>query len=389
MHWNRPEETISVLTHRWVIPVLGVLAQAPHRPAELRARLGVSERALYNVLDLLRHHGLINDTVHATAPRHVVYQLTADGYQAYQIGLSLTHHIRSGSQPATGLAAGQLRAYATSVSDNFRSIRPVDTSKLDAERLPEIDTTIAHPARVYNYSLGGKDNFEADRVAAERIFELNPDLAEIARENRRFLVRTVRYLISECGIRQFIDIGTGIPTQENTHEVAQKLAPDIRVAYVDNDPIVITHGRALLAGTSGVNITHGDFREPESILQNPHVKEVIDFEQPVALLLVAILHFISDENGPHQLLAAYRDAMPDGSYVVISHVEDNPITSPGKAIYTTAAAPAAWRSREEISEFFDGSTLVDPGLVYIPQWRPNGNEYQTNTILGGVGKINA
>jgi len=183
----------------------------------------------------------------------------------------------------------------------------------------EIDTSVAHPARVYDYWLGGKDNFAADREAGDRVLAATPGLRERVRANRAFLVRAVRYLAGEAGIRQFLDIGTGIPSANNTHEVAQQAAPDSRIVYVDNDPIVLTHARALLAGgpEGSIQYIDGDVRDVASI--TGAAARTLDFTRPTALLLLGILHLIQDAEGPHELVARLMDALPSGSYLVISH----------------------------------------------------------------------
>jgi hypothetical protein len=185
--------------------------------------------------------------------------------------------------------------------------------------LADIDTSRPHPARMYDFYLGGKDNYAVDQEAAQEILRAVPEVRDMARENRAFLQRAVRFLVGEAGIRQIIDIGTGIPAAGNVHEVAREMAPDVRVIYVDNDPIVHVHASALLTGTGSTRIVLADLREPGTILSHPKVRELIDFSQPVALLLVAILHFITDDANPGQIIATFRDALPLGSYLVLSH----------------------------------------------------------------------
>jgi hypothetical protein len=182
----------------------------------------------------------------------------------------------------------------------------------------EIDTSRPHPARMYDYYLGGRDNYQVDREAAQAVIEAAPGVIEAARANRDFLQRAVRYL-AESGVRQILDIGTGIPTSPNTHEVAHAVSPEIRVAYVDNDPIVARHADARLLGTGNTGFFLGDVRNPRTILDHPTIGRLIDLKQPVALLLVSVLHFIPDEDDPAGLIAAYRDALPAGSHLVLSH----------------------------------------------------------------------
>ena len=190
------------------------------------------------------------------------------------------------------------------------------------EIFKRIDTTIPHPARVYDYLLGGKDNFAADRAAAEQLIAVSPGVREGVRAHRAFLRRAVRYLAAEAGMKQFLDIGTGIPTQGNTHEVAQEIVPEARVAYVDNDPIVLVHGRALLTShpAGKTTVIEADLRRPEEILAHPDVRDTIDFSRPVALILAGVLHFLTDEEDPHGVVERLKAAVPSGSHLLLSHV---------------------------------------------------------------------
>jgi S-adenosyl methyltransferase len=238
-----------------------------------------------------------------------------------------------------------------------------------------IDTGTAHSARIYNYWLGGKDNFPADRDAAEAAMAANPGIVADVRANRAFLARAVRYLVAEAGIRQFLDIGTGLPTADNTHEVAQAVAPESRVVYVDNDPIVLTHARALLSSTpEGVTAyLDADLREPDVILKS--AARTLDLSQPVALMLLIILHLIPDAEHPEKIVARLMSALPNGSYLVLTH--------PASDIQPAAMAEmtrrvnermrgtmATLRTRDEIASFFSGLQLAEPGMVQPQQWRP-------------------
>jgi S-adenosyl methyltransferase len=240
----------------------------------------------------------------------------------------------------------------------------------------EIDTTRPHPARLYDYFLGGKDNYAADREAADQVLQVAPEARAMARQNRAFLQRAVRFLVGEAGIRQILDIGTGIPAAGNVHEVAGPIAPDTRVVYVDNDTIVHVHANALLTGSGTTSVVLGDLREPKAILAHPNVREMIDFGQPMALMLVAILNFIADDEDPAGIIATFRDALPDGSYLVISHgtsdFHEKKAVDEATSVYNRATAPLVLRSHATISGFFDGFDLVDPGLVQLPLWRPDG-----------------
>jgi SAM-dependent methyltransferase len=256
----------------------------------------------------------------------------------------------------------------------------------------EINTWVAHPARMYDYYLGGKDNFRADRETAELALAATPSVREMARENRAFLRRAVRYLAGEAGIRQFLDIGTGLPTQGNVHEVAQSVAPEARVVYVDNDPIVLAHSRALLDAPN-TEVVLGDLRDPGGILEDPAVGKLIDFDHPMAILLVAVLHFIADRDDPDGITAKLRKAMAPGSYLVISHgTADVRQARPRVAdevvrAYQRSIAPVTLRPREEIEGFFGDFELVEPGLEQIQRWRPDGPVAAVSGgIYGGIGR---
>lgn len=239
----------------------------------------------------------------------------------------------------------------------------------------DIDTSKPHPARIYNYFCGGKDNYAVDQAAARELPRIAPEARAIARANRAFLQRAVRFLAGECGIRQFLDIGTGIPAAGNVHEVAQQVASGSRVVYVDNDPIVHVHANALLTGDGNTSIVLADLRDPQAILAHPQTQELIDFTQPAALLLVAILHFVTDAEDPVGIMATFRDALAPGSYLALSHATGDfhpaDTVSRGAAVYDRATAPMVPRSRDQIAAYFDGFELVEPGLVQPPLWRPD------------------
>ncbi|WP_433393310.1 SAM-dependent methyltransferase [Micromonospora sp. KLBMP9576] len=240
-----------------------------------------------------------------------------------------------------------------------------------------IDTSVAHPARRYNYWLGGKDNFQADRDSGDAVAASFPTIRTAALENRRFLRRAVRHLAREAGIRQFLDIGTGIPTADNTHEVAQAIAPQSRVVYVDNDPIVLAHARALLTSSpeGATAYIDADLRDPERILRHPDLLRTIDLSQPVGLMLIAILHFVADDDDPYALVARLLDALPPGSYLAASHATHDylppPVVQEAKAA-ARGEGPHGLinlRSRAEFAEFFGGLELVEPGVTSVAEWR--------------------
>jgi len=242
------------------------------------------------------------------------------------------------------------------------------------EPKPPFDTSVAHIARVYNYWLGGKDNFAADRELAEKFMAVEPEVIVGVRANRAFLGRAVHYLAADEGIRQFLDIGTGIPAANNTHEVAQREAPTARIVYVDNDPIVLAHARALLAsGPDGATAyIDADLRDTEKILEGAAAS--LDFTQPVALMLVGILHCIPDADDPWGIVARLPAALPAGSYLVISHPASDihpEGMARGAALMNKAMAEGVtFRPRGEVLRFFDGLDLLEPGLVSMTQWRP-------------------
>ncbi|MER6942811.1 SAM-dependent methyltransferase [Nonomuraea sp. NPDC000554] len=240
------------------------------------------------------------------------------------------------------------------------------------------DPTTPNVARLYDYYLGGKDHFPADREAAERLLRVAPEVRAAARANRAFLGRAVRFL-ADSGITQFLDIGTGLPTQGNVHEVARAVAPESRVVYVDRDPVVLVHARALLAGDEPTRVVQGDLRRPEEILKNPDLLDLIDFTKPVGVLLVAIMHFISKSDDPQRIVATLREAMAPGSFLVMSHgTSDARADAVRKSteVYRTSTSPLSLRSRQQVEELFEGFDLVDPGVVWLPEWRPD----QADTI---------
>lgn len=254
------------------------------------------------------------------------------------------------------------------------------------EGLPEavdLRTDRPHPARVYDYLLGGKDNFAADRAAAEEALQANPDGRISTRENRAFLQRIVHYLAAEAGIRQFLDIGAGLPTSPNVHEVAQAVTPDARIVYVDNDPIVLAHARALLTSSTPrgkVSYVDADLRETGRILTSPQLRETLDLSQPAALLLIAIMHFIPDQDGPYDIVSNLLDELPAGSYLALSHLtgDFDPRAWDGVAkVYAERGMVMRVRSRPEIERFFAGLDVVEPGVRPLARWRPSRDSQET------------
>jgi S-adenosyl methyltransferase len=235
-----------------------------------------------------------------------------------------------------------------------------------------VDQERASVAGVYDYYLGGEHNSEIDREFARRMIESVPEAPEVARLNRAFLRRAVRHC-AESGVRQFLDIGSGIPTVANVHDFAQAAQPDRRVVYIDSDPVAVSYGEALLADVAGVAMAHGDLREPAAVLANRHVRQLLDFSEPVALLMLGVLHYVSDEEHPIGMVTRYLDAVPSGSYLVVSHGTDDAIPEHLKSMVDLSAAKqksAYLRSRDEVAAFFAGLELAQPGVVFLTEWRP-------------------
>jgi S-adenosyl methyltransferase len=255
------------------------------------------------------------------------------------------------------------------------------------------DTSVAHQARMYDYVLGGKDNYAADRAAVEAGLKVWPDMAFAMRANRAFLGRAVRYLAADAGMRQFLDIGTGIPTSGNTHEIVQAIAPRSRVVYVDYDPVVLAHARALLVSRDegATAYIDADLRDTDRILAE--AAELLDFSQPVAITLLAILHAIPDADDPHAIVAKLIDAVPAGSYLAVSHSGSDLFVPDTKETFTTVINQSMQqqytaRSREQVASFFVGMDLVAPGLVPVEQWRPDPAMANagTSAVYGAVGR---
>ena len=268
-----------------------------------------------------------------------------------------------------------------------------DSPSATANAAPKIDTTRAHTARIWNYWLGGKDNYPVDRQVGDQIRQLHPGIGDYARADRVFLGRAVQYLAREAGIRQFLDIGTGLPTADNTHQVAQAIAPDSRIVYVDNDPLVLVHARALLTSTpeGACDYIDADMRDPGKILAE--AERTLDFAQPVAVTMLGVVIFLADDEDPYGIVRRFMDAVPAGSYLVLSHT----ITSP--AMPDVDAAVAFWnengtpkltqRTPEQITRFFDGLDLLEPGVVSCSRWRPEATpwgEPAEVAMYGGVSR---
>ena len=277
----------------------------------------------------------------------------------------------------------------TPTADGPRTARPGTLSTH-----PPFDPTVPHPARVYGYWLGSKDHFPADRKTAEEVMRLRPQVVASARANRHFLARVVRFLAAECGIRQFLDIGTGMPVHDSTHEIAQRAAPDCKVVYVDNDPLVLVHARALLGSTTPEGVcgyVDADLRQPETIVTQ--ASRILDFTQPVAILLLAVVHFVADADDPADIVAALARALAPGSYVAISHLTED--FAPEQVAAATAAynarvpVPVTARTHSKVTGLFGGLPLLAPGVVPVTEWRPEvGDPFgQPADLHAGVARI--
>jgi len=237
---------------------------------------------------------------------------------------------------------------------------------------PGIDVRIPNLARMYDYALGGKDNFAADRAAVQKLFSFAPENRDVPRANRRFLARAVRFAAA-AGVRQFLDLGTGLPSQGHVHEVVAETDPDAHVVYVDHDPVVVSHARALLLNSDFVTVIQADVRDPEGILTHPDVTKLIDWSQPAAVLLLAVLHGIPNEDDPAGIVRAFARHMAPGSYLILSHLssEGHPpeLVAQKEEVFARSSTPVSYRSRAEILGMFDGFDLVEPGLTTVTRWR--------------------
>lgn len=274
---------------------------------------------------------------------------------------------------------------------------PFDLSSVDDEDgwvPPGVDTSIPHSARMYDWWLGGKDNYAADRDMAHTFLQAIPSIRTMAKENRAFLGRAVNHLVREAGIRQFLDIGTGIPTEGNVHEVAQAVEPSARVVYVDNDPIVLVHARALMVGTPAGRTAYidADVRCPDRILNHPALAQTLDLDQPVGLTMVAILMLLEDDEDPWGVTRTLMDALPSGSHLVVSHPGrdfDPAAMDTVEAAARGAGMVLAPRNREEVVRFFGDWRMLEPGVVPIKEWRPSGRtsaDAQPAFYWGGVAR---
>lgn len=269
------------------------------------------------------------------------------------------------------------------------------------ESLPDwapegLDLNTPSAARVYDYFLGGANNFGVDRELARKVLEVVPETPLVVQANRAFLHRAVRYLL-EQGIRQFIDIGSGIPTVGNVHETAQREAPESRVLYVDHDPVAVAHSELILGENAQAKVLQADLRQPKDILDSAQLSEVIDLSRPVGVLMVAVLHFIHDDEHPDDAIRQFRERLAPGSYLVISHAtsdDQSAETASAAALYRSATDSVVLRTCQRIRELFDGWELVEPGMVWVPEWRPNwtdevGSDPASSRVFAGVGRLSS
>jgi SAM-dependent methyltransferase len=257
-----------------------------------------------------------------------------------------------------------------------------------------IDIERPSVARMYDYYLGGSHNFAVDRAAAQTLIATFPEAPLSAQANRAFMRRAVRHLV-DAGIRQFLDIGSGIPTVGNVHEIAQQAAPDSRVVYVDIDPVAVAHSRQILAGNERATVVQEDLRHPERILEHPEVRKLLDFSEPIALMIVAVTHFVAEADDPAALIARLRQALAPGSYLVLSQASGDGHTDEERAaataVYRTTTHPLTYRTRTDLHRFFAGFELVEPGVVWVPLWRPDlgdgVDDAERAVFMGGVGRL--
>ena len=378
------EGELHVLRGKWVIPILVALSDGMSRPVELSNTItDISDKALHETLRRLLGHGLVTKQRVGDAPPATEYHLTETGCVALHTARNLANLDQPAGPP-----------YGAGVNGITNSPGPATPSN--------IDPTAPNVARMYDYYLGGKNNFAADRDAADKVISVAPFAAPQAVESRLFLMRAIHYLVDQ-GIDQFVDIGSGLPTQQNVHEVAQRLSPHARVVYVDNDPVVLAHSRALLDDTPQTAIINGDLRDPDAILDNPDLRAIIDLSRPVALLMVLVLHCLADEDDPWNVVARLRHRLLAGSHLVISHICRGDHLDQGDAgarIYhdTSASAPMVFRELPVVRALFTGLDLVEPGLTWVHEWRPElaapklstpwpSHDDPPHVVLGGVGRV--
>lgn len=346
----------------------------------------IINRILHKEPDLGQLSGMLREVVAACLdkePRrrpaaHQILAWLKGDETAWRAAERTAERTASGSATAPGGAMSDGAASSGAAAAGAVGPEPEPAATPEPEPEPAsaaatLDLSTPNVARIYDYFLGGRDNFGADRKAAERILAIIPEARTGAQINRAFLGRAVRFL-ADAGIRQFIDLGAGLPTQANVHEVAHQVDPAARVVYVDHDPVVRVHGQVLLDHVDTAAMIEADLRDPDKILEHPDLRSLIDFGEPVAVLMVGILHFIADFEDPHGIVAQFRERLAPGSHLAVSHATSEPHSPTGNkvtAVYSEATAPLIPRGTTDVRRFFDGFELVDPGVVYAPQWRPD------------------
>ncbi|TDD67151.1 hypothetical protein E1293_38335 [Actinomadura darangshiensis] len=407
-----PQNAVALYQHAlslWGTPPLGDLPQAVGMEPQRQSLLGELQDAREELAEALLQVNDFREVVTLAAR-----WLFEDPFNEHLRGLLMLAHNSAGRKGEAlrtyrdGIAllgsdarpGGWLEGVAAQITENRPSTswkpRPVWLASEAQRQVGGIDTTVPSPARIYDCLLGGKDNFAVDREAATIMAQAYPPTVQVARVNRAFVIRAVRYLAKEAGIRQFIDVGTGLPTMENVHEVARRVGPDARVLYVDHDPIVCAYGRALLATDDNVDLIQADVRHPQDILEHPTTRRLIDVGQPLAILVAAVMHFVPDEDDPRAIVTAYSQALPPGGYLVISHstipsTVDQHLARTAKDAWGEGRSGIHPRDHATIARFFDGLTLVEPGrLVDAPDWRPDLASDKVESGLGtwwvGVGR---
>ena len=257
----------------------------------------------------------------------------------------------------------------------------------------DVDTTIASAARAYDYYLGGAHNFAVDRELAQKVLRRVPDMKDMAVANRAFLRRAVHYCVDQ-GIRQFLDIGSGIPTAGNVHEIAQEAAPESRVVYVDNEPVAVSHSTTILEDNENATVVRGDLEDADSILQHPETRRMLDFDQPVALMMVALFHFVPESAAPRELVRTFHEQLASGSYLCLSHFTGDPYPDAANSLvelYKDSSNPVVARSWQEVADLMADFELVEPGVSYVPEWHPDspedvGPDPARSIVYGAVGR---
>jgi DNA-binding HxlR family transcriptional regulator len=388
-------EIEELFGHRWDALVLLCLVASPSplRYRDLAREMHRQSDEMFSDTDLSRSlrrladAGLIQRS--PSDDRYKPYALTSAGArQAARLTSILNALSAKGATPVTDTpsSAGHPPTSAKGEEDAGRW------------KSRGIDIAVAHPARRYDYWLGGKDNFAADRESGDAVAAAFPTVRTAAIENRRFLGRAVSFLTREVGLRQFLDIGPGLPSANNTHEVAQAIAPESRIVYVDNDPLVLAHARALLTSMPEGTTAYidADLRDQDSILTHPDLRGTLDLSRPVGLMLVAILHFVKDEDDPYRAVARLISAMPSGSYLTISHATNDHMpqetSAAVNAVDNRTRVPFQFRSRDEFRRFLDGLDIVSPGVVSVAEWRADNEEQPRPTaaetaVYGAVARI--